>query len=233
MTTSRNSKNKGTVRKYLWLAAIVIAVAGGLLAASVNRSVEKNTLPTDQPVFEVAKGPLTISVTESGTIKAKEQVILKSEVEGRSTILSLIPEGTHVKKGDLLVELDASQLMDTRVDQMIKVQNAEAAFIRARENLEVVKNQAASDVEKASLTLVFATEDLRKYKAGEFPMKMKEADSKIRLLLKRFSRPLKSCVGQKCFSMKSIYRKQNYKKMNSRHTRPNSILNWPRPTAGS
>ena len=168
-------------RWHLWLIPVVIVLAGGILAATVNRSSDDGGIPTDEPTYEVVKGPLTISVSESGTIKAKEQVILKSEVEGRTTILSLVPEGTVVKEGDLLVELDASQLVDQQIDQQIKVENAEAAYLQARENLEVVKNQAASDVEKASLELFFANEDLTNFKAGEFPKMLLEADSKITL----------------------------------------------------
>src|SRR5690606_29370597 len=56
--------------------------------------------------FEVAQGPIVVSVTESGTIKAAQQEILRAEVEGRTTIIHLVPEGSLVKKGDLLVELD-------------------------------------------------------------------------------------------------------------------------------
>jgi len=60
-----------------------------------------------------------------------------------------------------LVELDASGLMDQKIDQQIKVQNAEAAFISARENLAVVENQAQSDMDKAELSYSFAKEDLK------------------------------------------------------------------------
>ena len=88
---------------------------------------------------------------ESGTIRAREQIVIKSEVEGRTTILELVPEGTEVKKGDLLVRLDASSLEDQSIDQEIRVQNADAAFVRAREDLDVIRNQARSDVEKAEL----------------------------------------------------------------------------------
>jgi len=59
------------------------------------------------------------------------------------------------------------------------VQNAEAAFIRARENLEVVKNQAQSDQEKAELDFQFAKEDLVQYEEGEYPKNLKEANSRI------------------------------------------------------
>ncbi|MHC4475219.1 MAG: HlyD family secretion protein [Planctomycetota bacterium] len=138
--------------------------------------------------FAVKRGPLRISVTESGTIKAREQVILRSEVEGRTSILWLIPEGTLVKKGDLLVELDASLLVDTKIDQEIKVQNDEALYIGARENLAVVMNQAKSDVDLARLTFDFAKLDLKKYLEGEYPTLHTEAEVTITLAKEELQR---------------------------------------------
>ncbi|MBN2061905.1 MAG: efflux RND transporter periplasmic adaptor subunit [Deltaproteobacteria bacterium] len=133
------------------------------------------------PTFTVKNGPLRISVTATGTVEAKEKIIIKSEVEGTTSIISLVDEGTMVKKGDLLVELDSSKLIDDKVDQEIKVQNAEAAFISSKEDLEVVKNQAESDVDKAELAYEFAVQDLEKYSNGEYPNKLMEAESRITL----------------------------------------------------
>ncbi|MCA9448459.1 MAG: HlyD family efflux transporter periplasmic adaptor subunit [Candidatus Omnitrophica bacterium] len=163
------------------LVLILIIAGGSLYAAKTADFGQDQTALINEPFFEVKTGPLTISVSESGTIQAKEMVILKSEVEGRSTILSLVPEGTEVKKGDLLVELDASSMVDQSIAQKIAVQNATAAYVRARENLAVVENQAKSDVELAELNLQFAKEDLSKYRDGEYPKLLKEAQSKITL----------------------------------------------------
>jgi len=138
--------------------------------------------------FTAKSGPLTISVTESGTIKARDQVIIKNEVEGRTSIITLIPEGTRVKKGDLLVELDASALLDNKIDQEIRVQNAEAAYVGAKENFAVVENQAQSDIDKAQLTLEFAGQDLKKYLEGEYPNQLKEAEAKITLAREELTR---------------------------------------------
>jgi len=134
-----------------------------------------------RPTFTVRQGPLTISVTEAGTIRPREQVILKSEVEGQTVILYLIEEGTQVEKGDLLVELDVSKLEDDRVNQQIQVINAEAALINARENFEVVKSQAVADVDQTALDLQFAGQDLEQYQEGEYPKQKKEAEAKITL----------------------------------------------------
>ncbi len=172
--------------KLLVLAAIIVLLLIGIgvvafSSATGNHSRSKEYSAGDMPSFAVKRGPLRISVTESGTIQAREQIILKSEVEGRTTILFLVEEGTVVKKGELLVELDSSRLLDERIDQQIRVQNGEAAFIRARENLAVAENQAQSDIDRAELTFDFAKQDLRKYTAleGEYQNQRKEEESRI------------------------------------------------------
>ncbi|MBN2451596.1 MAG: efflux RND transporter periplasmic adaptor subunit [Lentisphaeria bacterium] len=136
----------------------------------------------------VAQGPLVISVRESGTIKPSELTVIKNMLEGRSTILFLAPEGERVSKGDLLVELDATKLSDERVEQEIRVRNAQASLIQSEENLAVVRNKAKADMEKAQLTLEFAREDLKNYQEGEFPNQKKELEGKITLALEEVQR---------------------------------------------
>lgn len=175
----QGSAKRSGLRRVVPAVLVAVAVIGVAGAMVVGRSTSSAATSTLVPTFEVRQGPLTISVVESGTIKSLEQVSLKSEVEGQTTIIFLVPEGTEVAKGDLLVQLDASKLEDDRVDQQIRVQNAEAAFIQARENLAVVKNQAESDISAAELNYQFAQEDVSKYLEGEYPQKLREAESKI------------------------------------------------------
>jgi len=163
------------------LAAIIVVALIGIAVVAFNGSGPRAVSMGERPSFAVKRGRLRISVTESGTIQAREQIILKSEVEGRTTILFLVEEGTRVEKGELLVELDSSQLLDAKIDQEIQVQNKEAAFIRARENLAVVENQAQSDIDEAELALEFAKLDLKKYLEGEYQNKRKEKESEITL----------------------------------------------------
>lgn len=160
----------------LLAAALVLGGTIYLLARPRSKELDSSGIYT-----HVQQGPLVISLRESGEIKPSEQITIKSEVEGRTTILSIIPEGTHVKKGDLLAELDTSTLEENRINQEITVQNAEAAYIEARESLEVVKNQSKADVELAELELQFAKEDLIKYEEGEYPNTLDEQTSAVTL----------------------------------------------------
>jgi HlyD family secretion protein len=72
-------------------------------------------------------------------------------------------------------------MIDAKVDQEIRVQNAEASYVQSKENLEVTKNQAAADVDKAQLALRFAKEDLVKYQEGDYPNKRKDLLGRIAL----------------------------------------------------
>jgi len=172
--------------KRLWVIFIVAVVALIVVWLTVVRGGQEQT--SSLATFVAARGPLTISVLESGTIKSREQIIIKNEVEGRTSIISLIPEGTRVKKGDLLVELDASTMADAQIDQEIRVQSAYAALIKAEENLAVVQNQAISDVNLAQLRLDFAIQDLDQYKAGRFPNEETAAKNKITLAQEELTR---------------------------------------------
>ncbi|WP_429885601.1 efflux RND transporter periplasmic adaptor subunit [Geoalkalibacter halelectricus] len=166
--------------KTVLVLILALVAAGALLwgLLSTGGGSERNN-PQGQATFKVEQGPLAISVAQSGTIQSMNQVVIKNEVEGRTTILYLVREGTRVEKGDLLIELDASRLQDDMIDQQIRMMNSEAAFIRARENLEVVRNQAQSETERAELDAQFAAEDLKKYVEGDFPKDLMAAEARI------------------------------------------------------
>lgn len=136
----------------------------------------------------VRRGPLRISVVERGNLKAKDAVSLKSELEGRPTILSLVPEGTRVTVGELLCELDSSSLEDSLVSQGISVQNAEATFTKARESRAIQALQNTSDIAAGEQALTFATSDLTKYLQGDWPQQLQESDEAIILAKEEMKR---------------------------------------------
>ena len=165
-------------KRYLFGALALAAAAGG--AALLARRGGSD--PSDaEPWARAQRGPLVVDLAEDGEIKPAEQLTIKSEVEGRHSILYIIPEGTMVKKGDLLVELDVATTVDEKVNQDIAVTNAASALEMKREDLEIAKNQAASDVELAEQDLAFAREDLVKYEEGEYPNKLDETKGSVTL----------------------------------------------------
>ncbi len=169
------------------LMAILLIVSIAIAAISATNARGSNKINT-RAIFTVERAPLTISLTESGTIKSRDQFIVKSEVEGRTSIIYVIDEGVVVEKGELLVELDSSELQDRLVDQQIQVENTDANFISAQENLEVTKIQSQSNIAKAELENQFAIEDKIKYLEGDWPKELMQAQADVTLAQEDFRR---------------------------------------------
>lgn len=118
------------------LTVIILLAILGSGGYAWNRFVSKKEASghSDEIViFDVVKGPFDHIVLEQGEIESSSNIDVVNEVKARGatgmTILSVIPEGSYVKKGDKLVELDASGLQDELSAQRIKVLGAEAQVI--------------------------------------------------------------------------------------------------------
>jgi HlyD family secretion protein len=180
-----------TPRSGLQLVSVLVllALGGGTAWLVLNRETWMPAANAE-PIrgATVQRGPMKITVVERGNLKAADAVSLKNEIEGRTTILKLIPEGTNVQKGDLVCELDASELVDKRFEQEIKVRNAEAALVKSRQNLEIQKSQNTSDIKKAEQEVAFAEMDLRKFREGERLARQAEGDEAIKLAEEEYTR---------------------------------------------
>ncbi len=165
--------------KWLWIGLVVLVLAGtGVWLARGGDEAEGAVRGA-----KVRRGSLKVAVVQRGNLAAKDANSVKSEVEGQSTILWLVPEGTQVKPGDLLVELDASDLVDKKVAQEISVQNAEASYQKAKAQYDIQESQNRSDIEAAERKLAFARIDKEKYEAsnGDYAQLFAAAEEKIKL----------------------------------------------------
>ncbi len=111
----------------------------------------------------VRRGPLRISEVARGNLEAKNSARMVNELEGRTTILFLAEEGTYVEQGQLVCELDVSDLEDRLVTQEISVKKAEASFTKAREQYDIQEIQNTSDIAAAKLAKKLADMDLEKF----------------------------------------------------------------------
>jgi RND family efflux transporter MFP subunit len=84
----------------------------------------------------VARDDFALTVTERGQIESAGVTDVVSDVKAKNTagvsILKIVPEGTVVKEGDFLVELDSSLFREERNTQQIAVNTAEALVVESR-----------------------------------------------------------------------------------------------------
>src|SRR5688572_2983853 len=114
------SNARGLGPRHLLLAAVLL-----ILVVVAVRAMRPKNVEASAAYFNVKKGDFLISVVEGGTLQAVNEVVIRNEVEGIARVIYIVPEGSYVKKGDLLVELDSASAQDQVNTQLIGVEKAQ------------------------------------------------------------------------------------------------------------
>jgi HlyD family secretion protein len=168
-------KNPKSLRVALILGAGLLICAAGFFGFRKWSA----PAPVQKQFYQVKRGDMLISIVEGGALKAVKESIIRSEFEGISRIISIVPEGTYVKAGEVLVELDSSELKDRVNQQEVTYQNNEFSFIQAKENLSIQQSLVESQIKEAELRAEFAKSDLDKYIEGDAPQQINTATNAI------------------------------------------------------
>ncbi|MCU0865429.1 MAG: hypothetical protein MUC36_16720 [Planctomycetes bacterium] len=131
-----------------------------LLAACGASTAEQQA--QEGNLFTVRRDDLPITVRENAELQALRETIVRSEVEGQSTVIFIVPEGTMVKQGEKLVELDVSELVEKRANQAIAVAKAEAAQTQAKKEKEILEKELTTKRNTAMSNLRIADMELEK-----------------------------------------------------------------------
>ncbi|MEQ1826372.1 MAG: efflux RND transporter periplasmic adaptor subunit [Pirellula sp.] len=117
---------------------------------------------------EVKRRRLEDTVVERGTIESQNTVYGKCELPGNdSSIVFIVPEGTLVAKGDVIVKLESSKIDQQIALKKIALNEAEGKLKEARQNLIAKTNEADGKIVTAEREWQIAKIDVVKYKEGD------------------------------------------------------------------
>jgi HlyD family secretion protein len=135
---------------YGWIGAGIAVLA---LSSFFFSSYAHGTLPwlDRRPmreryrVREVSRTDLAPVLNAPGRLESAKRTFVRCQLENiagatsgaASTMLTVVPEGTVVKKGDVLATLDASNYEEMQRQQVITVEQAKASHLQAQLNLEI------------------------------------------------------------------------------------------------
>jgi HlyD family secretion protein len=140
-----------SLTRWVTLAAAMLgldATSSGLelIAQTESSRVEarprghvKSARDDEVPVYRVAPGRLRVTAVERGIVEASHTEDGICRVEGGTTIVSILPEGTLVSRGQLVCELESSHLQQQLADQSIAQKVAEANYQNAKVAREVAE----------------------------------------------------------------------------------------------
>ncbi len=160
------------VHEALWsmtmlkINGVVTAILTVGLAAGVGAGLAAQRVATAPPAAKVSQvgGALSIQDAPVATSQPRAKGKAKrsnprtkagrlegvySNIEGLTTIIMLVPDGSTVKRGEVVCELDSALLRDQLTNQQITTKSAEANFQNARlvrENAEISLKSYVDDL---------------------------------------------------------------------------------------
>ena len=140
----RPTQRKASTRKFLLFTGVAILVVAGVAIASVTgtgktmRSLFASS-DTGTITYTVKRAKLPVTIKEKGNLESSSNEDVFNEVEGQVMIIMILPEGTHVTKGQLVCELDSSALRDNLTNQIITTKGAESNYLNANLTRQVAE----------------------------------------------------------------------------------------------
>jgi len=127
----------GSVAPFIIIAIVAIALLGVGGYYYFQKGDEAEAI--DPIMATVERGEFVSQVLDQGEIQSSENVEIRCEVRARNgslSVLSVTPEGSSVKDGDFLVQLDSTSFEKELEQQNISMANAETSVIQADSTLK-------------------------------------------------------------------------------------------------
>lgn len=162
------------------LAVLVVLVAAGWGATRLGWFDGLLAVrAASSSVYVVKPLDLAITLSETGELKPLNSVEVICQVEGQSTIRTVVAESTIVKKGDLLVELASDALTDRFEEATLEARRAQLEHEAAIQDLKITRSRNASEISAAEIAVTVKELELRQYTEGESKKAMKAAEIDI------------------------------------------------------
>ena len=138
--------NLAIVRFLFRRKGITLTAAGFLLVAAGALALRRTAVP-NVATAEVKRGEFVDYVQVRGEIKALHSVQLTApSIAGDLQIVKLVPTGTIVKAGDVVVQFDPSNVQRTLEQKQSELKSAEADIEHSRAENRLTQEQQATDV---------------------------------------------------------------------------------------
>ena len=164
------------------------ATALVLVGGAGRVMIERRAAPPI-PTAEVRRGEFVEYVSVRGNVKALRSIQLAApSIAGDLQIVKLVPMGTMVKKGDVVVQFDATTLQATLDQKRSDLKSSDADIDHSRAEARLSKEQQATDLLQARYDVDRAKLDTSKQEilseidGAETRLKLTDAEQKFKEL---------------------------------------------------
>ncbi len=174
-------QRKSVIAIFVTAAALVLAVGGLAFHRAKAPSI---------PTAEAKLGEFVDYISVRGSVKALRSIQLNAptSVGGDLQLVKLVPTGTMVKHGDVVVQFDTTTLQHTLEQKQSELKSAEADIEHSRAEARLSQEQQATDllqgrydVDRAKLD-TSKQEILSEIEGAETRLKLDDAEQKFKEL---------------------------------------------------
>lgn len=133
-----------TIIALSFLVVIVVTLVGFLTSGKTGTKSDLIITPK--------RGEFFVTVTTTGELQAKNSIQITGPQNARSAniwqmkVINLVAEGTVIKKGDFVAELDKSEIADKFKDSQLSVQKFEAQYTQTKLDSTLTLSQARDEL---------------------------------------------------------------------------------------
>jgi multidrug efflux pump subunit AcrA (membrane-fusion protein) len=172
----------------LGLAAAAVGLLGAAAIAVYQFGLGAWQAPRNDLVWHtVAYESLPMTIVERGALESanNQDVICRVKAGAKGSTISttikwLVDDGSPVRRGQLILELDDSGLQEQLKQQRIIVDEKSSLWLQAEENYKIVVSENKSLIETAKVNLKLAEIKLEKYKEGDYPQLLKDVQGRMK-----------------------------------------------------
>ncbi|HEX5053126.1 MAG TPA: efflux RND transporter periplasmic adaptor subunit [Planctomycetota bacterium] len=179
------------------LLTTVVGLGGGALFWFWP-SHDAAAAPTpERDLYTVRRADLEISLTENGTMVAKESQKVTSKIKGESKILFLVEEGKQVEQDEVVCKIDPTQAQSQLEQVQLEILQTEANLKTARTELDIQTVENVATLTKAKTALDRAQKEIEKYRDGQAPQERSKLEVALKDAETAFNRAEKNLEDSK------------------------------------
>ena len=146
-------------RRLFAIAGAVVVIAAAGIAINARTGAVPNVTTTD-----VTRGDFVDYIQIRGDIRPAKSIVLAAPLQagGEMQIVKLIKNGAAVKKGDIVVEFDATQLRQRLMERQSELKTAEGEIDQVVAQQKITAEQRQTELTKARYDVERAKLDLGK-----------------------------------------------------------------------
>lgn len=187
-----HSSVTNTGRRGLGAAPVITAVAiiGAvlLLLLALIPGDSSGGSVSESDLFRVHRAGFDIIVPVSGHLEAEQQVEIRNPLEEAATITDIIPEGSSVQAGDVVVRLADERVRKTVEEIDAQVIRGRSMLESARASLEIARSEHISQLAQADLQIRLSEIAYKAWEEGEVVSKRDELTTALETAQKEFTR---------------------------------------------